>query len=335
MIAMTQRPQPVFSDLAFSQAIDKSPLATLIGWRANGYRTALLTIVSIEGRGPRSVGAQMAVREDGAIQGYLTGGCLEMELALVARSVIGSRRNEMRRYGRGSPYIDMRLPCGTGLDIYFDQDFDDDFMAAVSERLARRRYFAIDVELETGRKTLRDLPGADARLPQSPSDGSRFSKLVKPPVRLDIYGAGLAAVQLAHISGNMGLAFRFFAGDDLTIDAARAMGIVAGDLRDPGFSVPKGDPWSASAVLFHEHEREIPLLEALARREDFYIGTIGSKAVAEQRRVALAAAGLDGEAIDRIVMQAGTVKRARNASEIAIGLIAEVLDRARAENLSG
>lgn len=102
-------------DVQTYQNIDRQPLEVMAEWRRGG----LLTIVAIDGKGPRSVGAQMVVAEDGSVHGYLTGGCLEGELKAVAQQVIAKECNELRRYGKGSPYIDMRLPCGAGIDVYF------------------------------------------------------------------------------------------------------------------------------------------------------------------------------------------------------------------------
>lgn len=68
-------------------------------------------------QGPRTVGAQMAVTESGLAQGYLTGGGLEAELVLRGKQVIGEGSNVLERYGKGSRFFDLRLPCGSAIDI--------------------------------------------------------------------------------------------------------------------------------------------------------------------------------------------------------------------------
>src|ERR1044071_3768023 len=79
-------------------------LPMLDAWRRRGLRTALVTLVGVEGGAPRQPGAQMAVAEDGSYAGYLSGGCLEQAVALEARAVIASGVNRLVRYGKGSPY---------------------------------------------------------------------------------------------------------------------------------------------------------------------------------------------------------------------------------------
>ena len=108
---------------------DADPFPVLAAWRQQGQRVALLTIVEIDGKSPRSVGARMAVREDGATYGYISGGCIEKELALVAQEAMKVGKNHISRYGRGSPFVDIRLPCGSGIDVYFDQSLDDAVIA--------------------------------------------------------------------------------------------------------------------------------------------------------------------------------------------------------------
>src|SRR3546814_14684520 len=73
---------------------------------ANG---ALCTIVTIEGSYSRRIGAQLAVLEDGSIVGSLADGCLEAQLAHEARNAAGGTAC-LRRFGKGSPLIDFRLP---------------------------------------------------------------------------------------------------------------------------------------------------------------------------------------------------------------------------------
>lgn len=322
-----------FRELACYRAIDLAPLLVLADWRRAGVRSALLTIVRIDGRSPRSLGAQMVVNEHGALYGYLTGGCLERDLAYVGMEVIRSERNEIRRYGRDSPYIDLRLPCGSGVDIYFDQAISDKIVFEAARGIRARRPFSLRTDLGTGLTSLRLLTASEAHAPIEEARGDVFERLVKPAIRLDLYGAGLAPVQLAHLARAAGIDVDFHTVDDMTRAAASALGIATTMIHSASFRVPTADPWTASVLMFHEHEREIPLLTQLVGQPGFYVGAVGSKRVCEQRTDALLAEGVPQSEIDRISMPAGLVRRSRNATEIAVGILAEILDRARAGGL--
>ena len=75
---------------------DEDVLPQLQRWQAEGQRTALVTLVGVEGGAPRQPGAQMAVAEDGRYAGYLSGGCLEQAVALEAQAVIARRAEPAR-----------------------------------------------------------------------------------------------------------------------------------------------------------------------------------------------------------------------------------------------
>jgi xanthine dehydrogenase accessory factor len=98
----------------------------------------------MEGGSARAPGAQMAVLEDGRFAGYLSGGCLETIIASEAVRLIGERRDDILRFGVGSPFIDVRLPCGSSIDLHVHVDPDPALLAAARSRLSARQPFAID-----------------------------------------------------------------------------------------------------------------------------------------------------------------------------------------------
>ena len=81
-----------------------------------GRPFALVTIVAAEGGGPRGVGAQMVVTADD-MGGFLSGGCIEADVALHARECLVDGEPRRLVYGRGSPFVDARLPCGGRLEL--------------------------------------------------------------------------------------------------------------------------------------------------------------------------------------------------------------------------
>jgi xanthine dehydrogenase accessory factor len=316
-----------------SRSIDHPPILALADWVAGGQRGVLVTLVNIDGRSPRSLGAQMAVCEDGKTHGYLTGGCLEAEFALVAQNALSSGQNEVRRYGKGSPYIDLRLPCGSGIDVYFDQGLRRDALSEVATLVGSRVPFALRTDLSTGDSRLARSPDMAPDQAQTAATDGVFVRLYKPRLRLNIYGAGFSSLQLALLAGAAGMAVEFFASDGPTLKQAEAMGLPARDLHGPEGRQRETDEWTATMLVFHDHVQEVPLLEEMINRPGFFLGTIGSKLAAEQRRQALADRGHSAAAIGRIAMSAGHVQRARSASEIAVGVLSQVLNTARDRSL--
>src|SRR5882757_291133 len=108
-----------------------------------GLRGALLTLVDCEGGSARPIGAHMAVLEDGRFTGHLSSGCLEAALAAEAVKQIGLGKNVVLRFGVGSPFFDIRLPCGGSIDILIDVTVTGRQIETAADRLVRRRPFSL------------------------------------------------------------------------------------------------------------------------------------------------------------------------------------------------
>lgn len=83
----------------------------------SGKGAVLVTLVEIRGGAARPLGAQMVVREDGRYCGFVSGGCVEAAAAFEALEMMGSGRDREIRYGEGSPWFDIVLPCGGGITL--------------------------------------------------------------------------------------------------------------------------------------------------------------------------------------------------------------------------
>ena len=116
---------------------DLQVLAALRGWAAEGHRAALVTVACTWGSAPRPAGAWMALRDDGRVQGSVSGGCIEDDLVARMRDgrIAGSQpfvltygvsRDEAARFG---------LPCGGTLELVVEPAPD---LARLAD-LARRQ----------------------------------------------------------------------------------------------------------------------------------------------------------------------------------------------------
>src|SRR5581483_2173636 len=117
--------------------------------RAAGVPAALATITALDGGGPRPVGTQMVIAE-GVLSGFLSGGCLEGDVAGHAQSVLDDGEPRRLVYGTGSPWPDIRLLCGARIDILLERIEPDD--AAVSTLLELWRAREPAVWLTDGRR---------------------------------------------------------------------------------------------------------------------------------------------------------------------------------------
>src|SRR5688572_963964 len=80
---------------------------------ANGKKTALATVVSVEGSSYRRPGARMLITEDGELTGAISGGCLEGDALRKALYVISEQRAMVVTYDT-TDEDDARIGIGLG-----------------------------------------------------------------------------------------------------------------------------------------------------------------------------------------------------------------------------
>lgn len=307
-------------------------LPALSAWSAAGQRAALVTLVGIEGGSPRGIGAQMAVCEDGTYAGYLSGGCLEQAIALEAQALLEQGENRVVRYGRGSPYFDIRLPCGSGLDVYFDCRLTPATISDMAKLRRDRMPFALVSDLETGVSRVE----TDAGLWQHGSrrEGKRFTRAFVPAPRMVLFGAGPSVPALYRIAQTAGLEVEAWAGDEPTRATLDRHGLAHAALPAvPDAFLDRLDAFTAVVLAFHEHAQEPAILERALKSEAFYIGVLGNHAVHRARLAQLEAAGHAKDVLARIRAPIGVIPQAKSQATLALGILTEILIEAKARNL--
>ncbi len=280
-----------------------------INRRRRGERIAIVTLVQIEGSSPRPLGAQMAVSESGQWTGYLSGGCIERAVVSEAIAAIQDGENRRVRYGRGSKYFDIQLPCGSAIELVFDVNIADDDLVAIDARLHRR------------------LP-AMMHVPSLAGDESEtLTRIYAPRTRIIIAGIGPSAVQLSRLGLVTGFEVVLYSPDGETRDEI---------LKTPGVEVVPipsaaslpvvhADRHTAVAVMFHDHEWETNLLPLILETEAFYVGAMGSRKTHQRRLDILARFGVEKEKLGRIRGPAGLFESGKSASSIALSILAEIM----------
>ena len=248
----------------------------------------LCTIVGIEGSFSRRLGAQLAVLPDGSTLGDLADGCLESQLASDMAHCTQSR---VVRYGRGSPKIDFRLPCGGGLDILLDPAPDRMACRTALEALRMRRPARLALE-----------------------DGRRMqNRAYVPALKLVVLGEGPELEAVAALCSAMTIDVDVISRDELHLgQAARQV---------------RYDPWTACLLLFHDHEWELALLEQALASDAFYIGAQGGERARTDRTLALAARGVAEEQIARLTSPIGLLPACKSPRSLALSALSEIVGR--------
>ncbi|HEY1637501.1 MAG TPA: XdhC family protein [Rhizomicrobium sp.] len=96
-------------------------LTTAQNWLAEGHRVALGTVVKTWGSAPRPTGSQIAVRDDGAFVGSVSGGCVEGAVIQEAQAAIGDGRLRKLEFGVSDEQAwSVGLACGGRIEIFVE-----------------------------------------------------------------------------------------------------------------------------------------------------------------------------------------------------------------------
>jgi xanthine dehydrogenase accessory factor len=260
---------------------------------ANGS-ASLCTIVGIHGSFSRRLGAQLAISRDGKTAGSLADGCLESELVTRSQEALSLKMPMLLRYGHGSPFIDFRLPCGSGIDILVDP----------VPNLALLR--AAVAQLDSRSPTRLLLPRTRVPLIDVRS--------YMPAMKLLVFGAAYEANMLAKLAASYGVSVDVRTPDN-------------GIFLNQAPNENAVDGWTAVVLLFHDHEWEGAILEWALQTEAFYIGAQGGQVPREQRKHWLKSRGHTDEAILRIRSPIGLIPNTRDARTLALSILAGVVDQ--------
>lgn|SRR6476661_3688583 len=96
-------------------------LASAQSWLVEGHKVALGTVVKTWGSAPRPVGSQIAVRDDGAFVGSVSGGCVEGTVIQEAQAAIGDGRVRKLEFGVSNEQAwSVGLACGGRIEIFVE-----------------------------------------------------------------------------------------------------------------------------------------------------------------------------------------------------------------------
>ncbi|MEO0467762.1 MAG: NTP transferase domain-containing protein [Pseudomonadota bacterium] len=275
-------------------------LCQWLAWDA-AEGAALAVVSSTHGGGVRATGALMAVSATGQSAGYVSGGCIDADVALHAVNSLSADKARMLTYGTGSPFKDLPLPCGGTIEILILPSPDRNAIQTCHDTLVARRPANLVL--------------------QGPIGEIEFS--YTPKLRVRIAGRGADAIALARLCRSAGYPTELWMRD--AVEAAPHE--PTRTLSTPS-NLPDAhdDAWTAFVLLFHDPDWEVPLLRQALSGPAFYIGAVGSKRTHSTRCEALSKAGAAPTQIDRVRGPVGLVPAMRDASMLAVSTLAEIVE---------
>ena len=336
------------------QSIDQNQniLELAIQWADEGRKVAIATVVSTWGAASRQTGSQLIVDSDGVFEGSVSGGCVEPAVITEAFDVLKSGRPRMVSFGVSNEQAwDVGLICGGRIDIYIQSlDAIRGMLERVIELKKAQISACVITDLATGDAVRLDLGDPDWKEKVSPElKGVVFETIKKgacaafdagdkryyihgiyPSTRLIIIGA----VDIAQVLAKMA------ALSNYSVVIIDPRGAFATKERFPDMELMVEWPdevlagmnlhWRTAIVaLTHDPKIDDVALKEALRSRAFYIGALGSKKTHADRLERLRMEGFNEEDLARIHGPVGLDIGARTHAEIAVAILAEIIQRHR------
>lgn len=310
--------------------LDVMVLRTLRDWRLAGRRALLTTVVRTWGSSPRPVGSIMALAEDGAVVGSVSGGCIEDDLiarysrAHGVENAMPSGAPSMVKYGITADEAHrFGLPCGGTLELLLEYDPDPESLKALVAELEQGHLMQRTVSLKDG--SVRLAPSlAPAELTVTDNE---LVNTFGPEYRMLLIGAGQLAEYLATMARFSGFAVTLCDPRTEYRTVWDVPGVpISTEMPDDAVRTFKPDRRSCVVALTHDPKLDdLALLEALDT-DAFYVGAIGSRRNAQARRERMIEHFEQTESsLARLRGPIGIYIGSKTPPEIAVSVMAEIL----------
>lgn len=338
-------------------------LTDLIHWRDQGKSIALATVIETWGSAPRKTGSKMALTNDGRIIGSVSGGCVENAVVEAGLESLKKRRPQLLHFGvTDETAWEVGLACGGSIDIFvkpLDLNFFEevrslleDEQPAVTVTVVRGPDMLLGNEVlirEDGRVTgtignewdkkvltlaQESLALGTSRRIELNEDIEVFIEAILPSPTLIVVGGVHIAVSLMSLAKMLGY-------QTVLIDPRKAWG---NDERFPhvdrliqswpqdAFERIKITRSTAIAMLTHDPKLDDPALQIALSSPAFYVGALGSKATHARRRERLLNDGMTESQLSKLHAPIGLKIGAQSPEEIALSIMAEVVEAHRKQN---
>ena len=313
-------------------------LAAIEALSAKGERMALATIVAVRGSTYRRPGARLLVPEEGTPVGNISGGCLEGDVADMARVVMHEGRARLAGWdltADDDAVWGLGLGCNGAIEVFIEPaEKAADVAGALRVALEEERPISVVTVVESSHAGVE--PGARLVVrPDGTSDGSlgdaavdgaaveasrallreersevralsdgvrAFVEVLDPPLRLVVCGAGHDAIPLVRAASVLG--WHVTVVDDrpgfLTQERfPEATAFVAVDEPEDAAKAAGVDERTFAVVMTHNFLRDKEYVRSLLGSPAAYIGMLGPGARTERLLMELRDEGVEVAGTDR------------------------------------
>jgi xanthine/CO dehydrogenase XdhC/CoxF family maturation factor len=325
-------------------------------------KTALVTVVQVNGSSYRRPGARMLVTEDGEITGAISGGCLEGDALRKAQFAIFQQQNKLEIYDTSDDEdnkLGVQLGCNGIVYILFEPIKNGDINNPVNllKKVAAQRKDAVIITLFNPNKnleqkgTLAFVNGAESFfkldemhalqnecvnvlamkssiIKNYEGSCSALFQFISPAIQLVIVGAGNDAQPLVNMASLLG--WNIIVADGRPTYATQQRFPNAGKIAivKPSeiLSVINIDEQTAVVLMTHNYNYDVAALQQLINTNCKYIGALGPKKKLHKMIDELNEKGIiiNDDTMQNIYAPVGLDIGAETSEEIGLSVIAEI-----------
>ena len=311
--------------------------ALALAWHKAGRGVAIATVVETWGSAPRPAGSQLVIDRDAAMEGSVSGGCVEGAVIVEAIEAMADGKARLLDYGvSDDEAFAVGLACGGRIRVLVEpvgpvltEALLSDLVAARARREAVALVTDLAPDAEGAERYLALPPAFTDRFRMDRSgvevDGRTFVAIHNPPLRMIVVGA-------VHIAQPLVAMARLAGYDPVIVDPRPAFGAAARfpgetileDWPDEALAAHGLDPRTAVVTLTHDPKLDDPAIMAALGSDVFYLGCLGSTRTHAKRVARLEEAGFAPDQIARIHAPVGLNIGGRSPADIAISIMAQI-----------
>ena len=309
-----------------------------LDWHRAGRGVAIATVVQTWGSAPRPVGSQLVIDADGAMEGSVSGGCVEGAVITEAIDAIAEGNQRLLTFGvSDDEAFAVGLACGGEIKVLIEP-VGPIMPVEILERLTDARYEAHPVVYVTDITKSRPRLQAASTFPDRhrtdnsgiEEDGRTFVAVYNPPLRMIIVGAVHIAQHLVGMARACGYQPILVDPRPAFASAARFPGeTIRDEWPDEALRNLKIDGRTAVVTLTHDPKLDDPAIVTVLESEAFYLGCLGSTRTHAKRVERLKEVGFTDAELARIHAPVGLDLGGRQPAEIAVSIMAEITQTLR------
>lgn len=306
-------------------------LATAAQWQEAGHGVTIAVVMETWGSSPRPAGSVMIIRDDMAIEGSVSGGCVEANVIEAGLECQKTGVGQRLDFGVADAMAwDVGLSCGGRIAVLLtpvtkcqQTGFDAELLSELPILIDQRQTIRLAVNVTTG--VVQQYDG-EAETTHLDKEVDQFVFVQAPLTRLIIIGGVHITQFLAPMARQAGYDVVVIDPRSVFITAERLPGIkCVNEWPDTALANMHIDKNTAIVTLTHDPKIDDPALHIALRHDGYYIACLGSRKTHAARCERLAEFGFDEKTIARVNGPAGLDIGARTPSEIAISILAELI----------